>query len=401
MSALANRRILLGVTGSIAAYKSADVVRRLRQAGAQVRAVLTAGGARFITPLTLQALSGHAVRTELLDPQGEAAMGHIELARWADAVMVAPASADFIARLAQGRADDLLAAICLATEAPLQLAPAMNQGMWRNTATRDNCDRLVERGVGLLGPTEGEQACGEEGPGRMLEPAELVQRLADSFGTGLLAGTSMVVTAGPTREPLDPVRFLGNRSSGKMGFAVARAAADAGARVTLIAGPVALPTPRGAERLDVETAQQMYEAVMARAGRCDIFVGAAAVADFRPARPIAEKLKKGRMGPAIELEPTRDILAAVAALDPGPFTVGFAAETARLEEHAADKLRAKKADMIAANVVGGGRGFERDENALQVLWPGGRKELPSAPKTRLARQLIELIAERYHAKDSA
>jgi len=399
MFSLINKRILLGVTGSIAAYKSADLVRRLREAGAEVRVVMTRGATEFITPLTLQALSGEPVRTSLLDADAEAAMGHIELARWADAVVVAPASADFVARLAHGRADDLLAALCLASEAPLVLAPAMNRAMWANAATRDNCALLRERGVRFFGPAQGVQACGETGPGRMLEPPELVERLAALFQTGALAGLSVLVTAGPTREALDPVRYLSNRSSGKMGFAVARAAAEAGARVTLVAGPVALATPPGVERADVESAQEMYDAVMARTADCDVFIAVAAVADYRPTSVADDKIKKNEASISLAMERTPDILAAVARLSPAPFCVGFAAETADLRRYAEDKLLRKGLAMVAANEVGAGVGFDSDDNALEVLWADGGVSLPRATKQQLGRQLISLIGERYHAKD--
>jgi phosphopantothenoylcysteine decarboxylase/phosphopantothenate--cysteine ligase len=399
MFSLINKRILLGVTGSIAAYKSADLVRRLREAGAEVRVVMTKGATEFITPLTLQALSGQPVRTSLLDADAEAAMGHIELARWADAVLVAPASADFLARLAHGRADDLLAALCLASEAPLVVAPAMNRAMWSNAATRDNCELLRGRGVRFFGPAQGVQACGETGPGRMLEPPELVERLAALFQTGALAGLSVLVTAGPTREALDPVRYLSNRSSGKMGFAVARAAAEAGARVTLVAGPVALATPPGVERVDVESAQEMYDAVMARTAGCDVFIAVAAVADYRPATVARDKIKKNEASISLAMERTPDILAAVARLSPSPFCVGFAAETADLHRYAEDKLLRKGLAMVAANEVGAGVGFDSDDNALEVLWAEGGVSLPRATKQQLGRQLISLIGERYHAKD--
>ena len=399
MNRLANKRILLGVTGGIAAYKSADLVRRLRAAGAEVQVVMTRAATEFITPLTLQALSGHAVRLELFDPAAEMAMGHIELARWADAVLVAPASADFMARLAHGLADDLLTTLCLACDAPLALAPAMNRQMWDNPATGDNRRLLQRRGVALFGPAEGEQACGEVGPGRMLEPEQLVDRLAALFETGVLQGLTVLISAGPTREAIDPVRFIGNRSSGKMGFAVAEAAAQAGARVTLVSGPVSLPTPPRVDRIDVESAEQMYEAVLQRASECDIFIGVAAVADYRPHEPAAHKLKKTQARLTLELERTRDILAAVASLPAPPFTVGFAAETERVQEHAQAKRRLKSVDMIAANQVGQpGTGFESDENALHLYWEGGDRPLPPGPKPTLARQLIAAVAERYHAR---
>jgi phosphopantothenoylcysteine decarboxylase/phosphopantothenate--cysteine ligase len=399
MSELSNKRILLGVSGGIAAYKSAELVRRLREAGAEVRVVMTAGATRFITPLTLQALSGQPVRTDLFDAEAEAAMGHIELARWADAVLIAPASANTLARLAQGLADDLLSTLCLATRAPLLVAPAMNQAMWENAATQANRATLRARGVRVCGPASGSQACGETGPGRMLEPPELVADVAQIFATGALAGLRVLITAGPTREAIDPVRFISNRSSGKMGYAVAAAAAEAGARVALVSGPVALPAPERVECLQVETAAEMHAAVMRRVTECDIFIAAAAVADYRPQTAAEHKLKKKAAALHIDLERTADILAAVSALHPAPFTVGFAAETERLAEHARAKRMAKSLDMIAANWVNvPGQGFEADVNALSLFWEGGECELPRASKQQLARALIEQIAARYRAK---
>ncbi len=404
MAALANIRVLLGVTAGIAAYKSPELVRRLREAGAEVRVVLTPGAAAFITPLTLQAVSGHPVRSTLLDPREESGMDHIELARWADVILVAPATADFLARLAHGLADDLLSTLCLASSVPTLSAPAMNRQMWLAPATRDNCAVLAARGVVLLGPAEGEQACGESGPGRMLEPEAVVAGLADRLPSGVLAGLAVLLTAGPTREAIDPVRFIGNRSSGKMGYAIAAAARQAGAIVTLISGPVALPTPAGVARVDVVSAQQMRDEVMARVADSAIFVAAAAVADYRPVRAEPHKIKKRQDGSnlSITLEATPDILAEVAALPDGPFSVGFAAETRDLERHAMDKLQRKRLDMIVGNRVDlPGLGFESDDNALSLWWPGGGTELPPGPKVRLARTLVELIGERYRAQGSA
>ncbi|MDH3525918.1 MAG: bifunctional phosphopantothenoylcysteine decarboxylase/phosphopantothenate--cysteine ligase CoaBC [Gammaproteobacteria bacterium] len=398
MNTLSGKHILLGVTGGIAAYKSAELVRRLREQGAEVRVVMTAAAREFITPLTLQALSGQPVHSDLLDPRAEAAMGHIELARWADALLVAPATADFIARLVQGRADDLLAAVCLACEAPLAVAPAMNRAMWQQPATQDNLVTLRTRQVHVLGPATGSQACGETGPGRMLEPEELARLLDGLFQVGALAGRRVLVTAGPTREAIDPVRYLSNRSSGKMGYAVARAAAEAGARVTLVTGPVALALPEQVEGIQVETAKQMYAAVMEHIADTDIFIAAAAVADYRPQSVAGRKIKKSAAGMTLVLEPNPDILAAVAALPEPPFTLGFAAETDALEANARNKLRAKSLDMIAANVVGPGQGFEVDDNALQVFWDGGEQQFGRTRKTRLARQLVALLAEHYLAK---
>jgi phosphopantothenoylcysteine decarboxylase/phosphopantothenate--cysteine ligase len=396
MEKLAGRRILLGVTGGIAAYKSPDLVRRLREHGAIVQVVMTAAAERFITPLTLQAVSGQPVRTDLWDATAEAAMGHIELARWAELVLVAPASADFIARLAHGRADDLLSTLCLATEAPIAIAPAMNRLMWANAATRANVEVLSRRGVELLGPGEGEQACGEMGIGRMVEPREIAEEIAAGMtSSGALAGLRVLITAGPTREAIDPVRFLSNRSSGKMGFAVARAAAEAGARVVLVAGPVSLPTPGGVERIDVESAREMHEVVHAQLTGTQVFIAAAAVADYQVSSPAEHKLKKRGAAFELKLDPAPDILASVTALDPHPFAVGFAAETQALERNAREKLRKKSLDMIAANEVGDGRAFETEDNSLLVLWEGGQRELPCAPKSTLARALVALIAERY------
>ena len=396
---LYSRRILLGVTGGIAAYKAAELTRLLRRAGAEVRVVMTAAATRFVGELTFQALSGRPVRVELFDPAHEAAMGHIELARWADLVLVAPASADFLARLAGGRADDLLSTLCLATSAPLAVAPAMNRLMWTNPATQSSLAILGDRGVHLWGPAEGDQACGESGPGRMLEPAELLDHAASLLGTGPMAGVRALVTAGPTREPLDPVRFLGNRSSGKMGFAVAEALAGAGASVTLVSGPVALEAPPGVTRVDVETASQMQAAVAERVAGCDLFVATAAVADYRPEKVATEKIKKSSADMEVRLVRNPDILAEVAARPDAPFTVGFAAETADVEAYALAKLEAKGLDLIAANYVGEGAAFERDDNALTLLWPGGgRRQLARADKGTLARELVRTITERFHAR---
>jgi len=397
MDALANRNVLLGITGGIAAYKAAELTRLLVTGGARVRVAMTPAAQTFVTPLTLQALSGNPVHTELLDSAAEAAMGHIELARWADVVLVAPATADFIARLAHGHANDLLSTLCLATRAPLALAPAMNTQMWLHPATQANCAQLTARGVTLLGPGAGDLACGETGPGRMLDPTELHAALPDLLGGGALSGLRVVVTAGPTREPVDPVRYLGNRSSGKMGFAVAQAASRAGASVTLVAGPVGLPTPAGVRRVDVETAAQMHAATIDAVDDCDIFIAAAAVADYRPAQVAGEKIKKQAAKLNVELERTSDILAEVAALEGGPFTVGFAAETDDVAGYAREKLASKKLDMIAANRVGEGLAFGTDDNELELLWPDGGVRLPRAPKSELAQQLIAQIAERYDA----
>jgi len=398
MAIQASTRILLGVTGGIAAYKSAELVRRLRDRGAEVQVVMTAGARQFITPLTFQALTGRPVRTDLWDEAAEAAMGHIELARWADRVLVAPASADFLARLAHGLADDLLTTLCLATDAPLSVAPAMNRLMWANAATQANVALLRSRGVAVLGPAEGDQACGETGPGRMLEPAELMDALAPQGATKrVLAGLKVMITAGPTRERIDPVRFITNRSSGKMGFAVAEAAREAGAEVVLVSGPVNVATPPGVRRVDVETAEQMMNAVNQHVADTDIFIAAAAVSDYRPVQCASEKIKKTSDSLTLALSRTTDILATVAARAPRPFVVGFAAETQNVERNALAKLEGKRLDMIAANQVGDNLAFDCEDNALTVYWPGGKQDLGRAPKRQLAAALVSLIAERRAA----
>ncbi|MGJ3257944.1 MAG: bifunctional phosphopantothenoylcysteine decarboxylase/phosphopantothenate--cysteine ligase CoaBC [Alcanivorax sp.] len=397
MHRLVNKRILLGVTGGIAAYKAADLVRRLQDVGAQVRVVMTQGACEFITPLTMQALSGHPVHTTLLDPTAEAAMGHIELARWADLVLIAPASANFMARLAHGHGNDLLATLCLATGAPIAIAPAMNQQMWADTSTQKNLLILQEKGIKVFGPGSGSQACGEIGAGRMLEPLEILQNAAEVFDYQLLTGKHVVITAGPTREAIDPVRYITNKSSGKMGFALAEAAAEAGARVTLIAGPVNLPTPSRVDRVDVTRAVEMYDACMnAVAEGCDVFVATAAVSDYRPTVTADHKIKKSTEEIHLTLVKNPDIVASVAEHDKRPFTVGFAAETRDVVAYAQAKLVNKKLDMIATNDVSGSNvGFNSDNNALTVIWPGGHKVLPLASKAQIAKQLIELIAIRY------
>ena len=390
------KHILLGVTGGIAAYKSPDLVRRLAEQGAEVQVAMTSAAQEFVTPMTFQAVSGRPVRTDLWDAAAEAAMGHIELARWADLVLVAPASADFLARLAHGQADDLLTTLCLATDAPIAVAPAMNRLMWANPATQANVGTLRSRGVRVFGPAEGDQACGEVGPGRMLEPLQLAELAMGLFvESHELEGLQILITAGPTRERIDPVRFISNRSSGKMGFAVAQAARRAGARVTLVTGPVTLDTPAGVERIDVETAEQMLEAVNGQVEAADIFISAAAVADYRPPQVMTQKLKKTGDSLRLDLVRAPDILASVAARPRRPFVVGFAAETERVEQHAREKLQRKNLDMIAANLVGEGLAFDCDDNALLVLWPNGSHTLERASKSEISRGLIRLIAEHY------
>jgi phosphopantothenoylcysteine decarboxylase/phosphopantothenate--cysteine ligase len=391
-------RILLGVTGGIAAYKSAELTRRLKDRGADVQVVMTTGAQHFITPQTFQALSGRPVRTDLWDAAAEAAMGHIELARWPSRIVVAPASADFIARLAHGLAGDLLTTLCLATDVPITVVPAMNRLMWANPATQANVATLRQRGITILGPAAGEQACGETGPGRMVEPHEIVDALfaiAPRAASGSLQGRKVVVTAGPTRERIDPVRFITNRSSGKMGFAVAAAARDAGAEVVIVSGPVNVATPHGIRRVDVETAEQMLDAVRAELHDTDIFIGSAAVSDYRAHEIAAHKIKKTSEELVLKLARTPDILATVAAGEPRPFVVGFAAETQDVEANALKKLTTKKLDMIAANQVGEGLAFDCDDNALTVYWQDGRRELERAPKCHLAGALVDVIAERF------
>jgi len=400
---LAERRILLGVTGGIAAYKAAELTRLLTGAGAQVRVVMTRAAQDFVGPLTFQALSGERVRTDLLDVDAEQAMGHIELARWAELVLIAPASADTMARLAHGQADDLLTTVCLATEAPVAVAPAMNRVMWAHAATQDNARTLAARGVTLLGPDSGGQACGETGAGRMRESADLVDDVAGLLGPRVLDGVRVTITAGPTREAIDPVRYLTNQSSGRMGFAIAEAAARAGAHVALVAGPVDRPTPAGVERIDVESARDMESAVLERIGECDLFIATAAVADFRPSDIAEQKIKKGdESGRTLALTRNPDILGEVCQRQPRPFAVGFAAETESLAEHAQAKRRAKGADVICANAVGRGRGFGDVDSTLDIFWNDSTRRLGPAPKPLLARELVALLAElREHRGQAA
>ena len=398
MGTLTNKRILLGVTGGIAAYKSADLVRRLRDTGSTVRCVMTRTATDFITPLTMQAVSGQPVHTAMVSDESKTGMEHIELARWADAVLVAPASADFIARLAQGRADDLLSTVCLATAAPLAVAPAMNQQMWLNPATQSNLLTLRRRAVRVFGPAEGSQACGDVGPGRLLEPTELAALTAQLFETGELDGLTVVVTAGPTWEAIDPVRGLTNKSSGRMGYAVAQAAAEAGAKTILVSGPTALPDPERMRVVRVTSAQEMHAAVHAHIREAHLFIGVAAVADYRPVQSAPQKLKKDAGHMTLELIKNPDILASVAALTPRPFTVGFAAETENIEQNARKKLVKKHLDLVCANRVGvPGSGFETDTNSLLLIDHEGVTELPTAEKHQLARALIHHIMGKYHA----
>jgi phosphopantothenoylcysteine decarboxylase/phosphopantothenate--cysteine ligase len=400
MSSLANKQILLGVTGGIAAYKSADLIRRLQDQGASVRVIMTPAAQEFITPLTLQALSGNPVHTDLLDPAAEAAMGHIELARWADLVLIAPASADFMARLVQGKGDDLLSTVCLATAASIALAPAMNQGMWRNTATQANLQTLLARGISVFGPAEGSQACGDIGPGRMLEPTDIAAAAARLFQPGSLAGRKVVITAGPTREALDPVRYLSNYSSGKMGYALAQAAVEAGAQTVLISGPTSLPVPAKLSFIAVTSAEEMYQESLAQAQACDVFIAAAAVADYRPVEQAPQKIKKTASDElVIRLVKNPDIVACIAALQPKPFTVGFAAESENLVAHARAKLTGKNLDwVIANNIAEPGIGFNSDNNAVTLIDRAGEQSLTQRSKQQLARDLIALLAQKIAQK---
>ncbi len=403
MSGIDSKHVLLGVCGGIAAYKSAELVRRLRDAGAQVRVVMTDAATRFVTPLTFQALSGHPVRQSLWDEAAEAAMGHIELARWADQIVIAPASANTLAKLAHGLADDLLTTLVLASDARLTVAPAMNRQMWAQPATQASVQVLRERGAQILGPADGSQACGEVGPGRMLEPQAILQALlAAPQANGLLSGYHLLISAGPTYEDIDPVRFVGNRSSGKMGFALAAGARQLGAQVHLITGPTALETPIGVRRTNVRSAAQMHQAVMAalQADRPHVYIGAAAVADYTPASVAEQKIKKIDDELILKMTRTADVLAQLSAHPLRPaVVVGFAAETNDVEHYARGKLEKKKLDMIVANRVGQtGRGFDADDNEVIVLCADSATPIPLCSKTDLAQKLLEKIAARLAAK---
>lgn len=392
--------VVLGITGGIAAYKTPDLVRRLRARDADVQIVMTTSAEEFVTETALQAVSGRPIRSNLWDKEAERSMSHIELARWADVVLIAPATAEIMARLASGAASDLLTTLCLATEAPVAIAPAMNHVMWNNKAVQANRRTLEERGVRILGPDHGSQACGETGAGRMLEPEAIAgivcsEDLGGAGEQGSLTGKSVIVTAGPTREPIDPVRYITNRSSGKMGYAIASAAAAQGAKVSLISGPVSLPEPAGVHIVHVTTAEEMYVATHEHVGSADIFIGAAAVSDYRPVSSAEQKIKKHDETMSIELVRSKDILKSVAALDAAPFTVGFAAETENVRDYAMGKLENKNLDMIVANRVGRDCGFDVDDNTVEVYWKNGEQALPTAAKTELARDIVRLVAERY------
>ncbi len=399
MQQLCNKRILLGITGGIAAYKAAELVRELRKAKAEVRVVMTAAAQEFITPLTLQALSGNPVHYSMLDPEAEAGMGHIELARWADIILVAPASADFIARLTQGMGNDLLTTLCLASDAPLAICPAMNQAMWRDEMTQANIQRLIDlkgKKFHHFGPADGEQACGDIGPGRMLDPSLIAEQCAKLFTSKSLSGLDVVITAGPTREAIDPVRFISNHSSGKMGYALADAARDAGARVTIISGPVRLPYPEKIKVIQVESASDMLAASLEQQQSCDIFIAAAAVADYRPLQVAQQKIKKSGEQMQMSLVKNPDIVATIAQLEDSPFVVGFAAETQDVATYARGKLTKKNLNMIIANDVSNSDiGFNSDSNSVTVFWGENQQDFPRMSKSTLAHELIELIAHQY------
>ena len=396
MARLFNRNFIVGVTGSIAAYKAAELTRSLIREGANVRVIMTEGACEFITPLTLQALSGHEVHTDLLDTEAEAAMGHIELARWADALLIAPASADSIARLVQGRADDLLGACALATPAPVFIAPAMNQEMWAKQATQDNVQTLVSRGIAMLGPSSGSQACGDVGAGRLLEPDDIVSAVAEHLSTGALSGRHVVITAGPTREPICPVRYISNRSSGKMGYALAEACINAGAKTTLISGPVSCEPPAGATVINVETTQEMFDASMAAAATADIFIGAAAVVDFKPATVSDRKIKRsGVEAMDLSLVPNPDIIASVADGEARPqLVVGFAAETHDVQDYARKKLVSKSLDFIFANDVSDQSiGFNSEQNAGVLIGKDADIAMPMSSKRILAESIVHELSK--------
>ncbi|GAK22925.1 phosphopantothenoylcysteine decarboxylase [Vibrio sp. JCM 19052] len=397
MQTLAGKKILLGISGGIAAYKCAELTRRLIERGAQVQVVMTKAAKEFITPLTMQAVSGRPVSDSLLDPAAEASMGHIELAKWADLVLLAPATADLIARMSAGMGNDLLTTLVLATDSPVAVSPAMNQQMYRNVATQENIATLARRGMHIWGPAAGEQACGDVGPGRMLEPMQLVHLCEQFFQPKLLAGKSVLITAGPTREAIDPVRYISNHSSGKMGFALANAAAQLGAKVTLVSGPVSLNTPGGVERINVASAQEMHDAVMAHAPSNDAFISCAAVADYRPENVASQKLKKTENNDQMTINMIKnpDIVATVANMtEQRPFTVGFAAETNDVETYARGKLVKKNLDMICANDVSvEGQGFNSNDNAITLFWPEGEQALALESKEALSFRILEKMHE--------
>ena len=398
MLSLTNKRILLGITGGIAAYKCAELTRLFSKAGAEVRVAMTKAATEFITPLTMQALSGNRVSLDLLDTAAEAAMGHIELARWADLVIIAPATADFIARVSHGQADDILTTLVLATAAPIAIAPAMNQAMWSDSGTQENLSALSDRGYHIFGPASGEQACGDVGPGRMLEPQQLLQHCGNLFDVGRFASLRLLITGGPTREAIDPVRFISNHSSGKMAFALAQEAAAAGAQVTLVSGPVNLATPDSVSRIDVESAEDMLDAVMDNISGTNVFIGVAAVADYRPKQLAHEKIKKDDEGLTLSLIKNPDIISEVAKLSKGPFTVGFAAETNSIIENGKQKLLSKKLDLLFANNAT--ESFNSDSISLTAITSENEFEIATANKNVVAQEILKLISERINSKSA-
>ena len=403
MNSLANKNVLLGVTGGIAAYKSAEIVRHLKKSGSSVRVVMTESAKEFITPLTLQALSGNRVSSELLDAEAEAAMGHIELAKWADGILIAPTTANSLARLASGRADDLLSSITLAFDGPISLAPAMNQAMWSDKRTQENLDSLISKGFKVCGPGSGEQACGDIGLGRMLEPIEILELFSSSFTQGAMSGKNVLITAGPTQEPIDPVRFITNKSSGKMGYSLAEAAIESGARVTLISGPVNLETPSNCHKVTVETAKEMHEAVMHHIKGKDVYIGTAAVSDYSPAEVKNSKIKKdGSRSPLnLKLKENQDILKSVSGLEERPYVVGFAAETDGLIENAENKLKNKGLDLIVANDVSNQEiGFDSDENEVTLITKTDQQLIPRQSKKKISKKIVEFISRRINEQNN-
>ncbi len=403
MKSLTNKNILLGVTGGIAAYKSAEIVRHLKKSGASVRVVMTRSAEEFITPLTLQALSGNRVSTELLDAEAEAAMGHIELAKWADGILIAPATANTIARLSSGRGDDLLSTVTLAFDGPISIAPAMNQAMWRDERTQENLNKLINNNFGICGPGSGEQACGDIGLGRMLEPLEILEIFSSSFDKGIMSGKRILITAGPTQEPIDPVRFITNRSSGKMGYALAEAAIESGAQVTLISGPVNIEPPSNCNLVAIKTAKEMYESVMHHIKGADVYIGTAAVSDYSPAHINESKIKKDGSNAAmvLELKENQDILKSVSELEERPYVVGFAAETDNLIENAEKKLNNKNLDLIVANDVSDKEiGFDSDENEVTLITHEEKQLIQKQNKRKISKNIIEFISGRINEQNN-
>ena len=403
MKSLANKNILLGVTGGIAAYKSAEIVRHLKKSGASVRVVMTRSAEEFITPLTLQALSGNRVSTELLDAEAEAAMGHIELAKWADGILIAPATANTIARLSSGRGDDLLSTVTLAFDGPISVAPAMNQAMWRDERTQENLKKLIDQDFGICGPGSGEQACGDVGLGRMLEPIDILDMFSLSFNEGTLSGKKILITAGPTQEPIDPVRFITNRSSGKMGYSLVEAALESGANVTLISGPVNIEPPSNCNFVSIKTAEEMYEAVMHHISGMDVYIGTAAVSDYSPAKASDSKIKKdGSSSPIVlELKENQDILKSVSALEQRPYVVGFAAETNDLIKNAEKKLSNKNLDLIIANDVSNKDiGFDSDDNEVTLITEKEKHLIERQNKRKVSKKIIDFISGRINDQNN-